>query len=128
MLMIEALMALTLLGLIAAAFLGALGTANKATLIADEQTTAESLARSQMEHIKISSYINFSDPEHGDYELVTPPDGYDWYSVEVIATPIDPDTGQSLSLGEDLGLQKTTVSVKHYDKEVVTLEGYKVDR
>lgn len=121
MTMIEALMALVLLGLIAAAFLGAVGTANKATLIADEQTTAASLALSQTEHIKISSYIDFSDP--GDYELVTTPDGY---SVEVIATPIDPLTG--LPSEQDLGLQKITVTAKHHGESVVTFESYKVER
>jgi len=114
--MIEALMALALLGLIAATFLGSLGTAARATLIADEQTTAASLALSQMEHIKNSLYIP------GDYELITTPDGY---SVEVIATPIDPLTGL---LSEDLGLQKITVTAKHHGESVVTLESYKVER
>jgi len=49
---VEVVIALAILGVIAAGFLMALATASKAIIIADERTTAESLARSQMEYVK----------------------------------------------------------------------------
>ncbi len=55
---IETLIALALLGIIAVGFLSGLGTASKAIIIADERTTAESLARSQMEYAKNLTYID----------------------------------------------------------------------
>jgi len=118
MTMIEALMALVLLGLIAAAFLGALGTATKATLIADEQTTAESLARSQLEHVKTLNYVDGDGTQYAA-AAVPPGEDYSFYSFTIDAEPL---------YGSDDGIQKITVTVNHYDKEVVTLEGYKVDR
>jgi len=115
MTMIEALMALALLGLIAAAFLGSLGTAARATLIADEQTTAESLARSQLEHVKTLDYV---DGDGAQYAAATVPPGEDYigYSANITAEPLHDH------------IQKITVIVNHNNKEVVTLEGYKVDR
>ncbi len=111
MLMIEALMALALLGLIAAAFLGSLGTAAKATLIADEQTTAESLARSQMEWVRNAAYVY----DATTYSAASIPGGKDYvnYTVAIAAEPLH---------ATDDGIQKITVTVKHSDKEVVTLE------
>ena len=118
--LIETLIALAILGLIAAAFLNGLATAARATFIADEQATAESLARSQMEYIKSQHYIDYDDPEHGDYELVTPLDGYS-ATIGVESLP-DPEGGTL----EDI--QKIKVTVNHNDKQVLTVEGYKVDR
>jgi hypothetical protein len=48
------------------------------------------------------------------------PAGYDGYTVNVSAEPVH---------AIDDGIQKITVTVGHHDKpEVITLEGYKVDR
>ncbi|MEA2085767.1 MAG: type II secretion system protein, partial [Chloroflexota bacterium] len=49
--LLETLVALALLGIIAASFLGGLATASRAAFTADEHATAESLARSQMEYV-----------------------------------------------------------------------------
>ena len=54
--LIEVLIALVILGIIAIAFLGGLATTSKAVLVADIRTTAESLARSQMEDVKNQAY------------------------------------------------------------------------
>jgi len=122
---IETLIALALLGIITGPFLSGLATASKASLIGDERTTAESLARSQIECIKGQSYIDYADPGHEEYELITTTADY---SVEVIVEPIDPDTGQSLPSGQDDGLQKITVTIMHDSKSVITIESYKVCR
>jgi len=55
--LIETLVALALLGAIGVAFLSGLATTSRATIIADEQTTAESLARSQIEWAKKVDYV-----------------------------------------------------------------------
>lgn len=122
---IETLVALAILGLIAAAFLSGLATGAKATLIADERATAESLARSQMEYVKSQDYVSVP----WSYELpITPPDwdenhtlppGYNGYTVSVAAEPLD---------GHDSDIQKITVTVNHGDKPVLTVDGYKVNR
>ena len=81
--LIETLIALAILGAIVAAIGSGLATTSKTVFIADRRSTIESLAISQMEHSKNSAYINFSDPGHGDYELISTPSGY---SVEITAT------------------------------------------
>jgi len=113
---VEVLVALALLGIIAIAFLGAMATASKAIFIADERTTAESLARSQMEYVKNLAY-EYEATEYG----IDPNLTLDGYTLSVAVDPLhDPD---------DEGIQKITVTVSHHDKpEVIILEGYKVDR
>jgi len=123
--LIETLMALAILGIIAVAFLSGLATTSKATFIVDERATAENLARSQMEYAKSQSYINYANPDHGNYGLIATPTGY---SVHITVVPIDPDSGQPLPSGQDKGIQKITVTVKHGSKSVLTVEDYKVDR
>ena len=122
---IEVLIALTLLSIIAIPFLSGLATASKASSIADERGTAQSLAQSQLEYVKSQSYIDHADPGHGDYGLIVAPTVY---SIELIDVPVDPDTCQPLSSGQDNGVQKITVVIRHQGEEVLTLEGYKVNR
>ena len=116
--LIEMLVALAILGAVAVAFLSGLATTSKADIIDDEQATAESLARSQMEWIRDVDYIY----EATGYSPATLPEDildYINYSVIVAAEPLhDPDDG----------IQKITVTVKRVDKEVVTLEDYKIDK
>lgn len=132
--LIEVLVALALFGIIAIAFLGGLATASRAVFIADERTTAESLARSQLEYVKNQDYIYYSKPAHDDYHLIgLGEEGSKGYTVKVEVEPIDPETGEAYDEGEgvfdgDDGIQKITVIVSHDDKVVITLEGYKVDR
>ena len=106
--LIEVVIAIALLGIIGAGFLMALSGASKALILADERTTAESLARSQMEYVKSQGYAS-------SYDTIATPANY---------TIVSPITVEALQTG----LQKITVIVKHYTKEVITLEGYKVDR
>ena len=124
--LLETLVALALLGIIAASFLGGLATASKAAFTADERATAECLARSQLEYVKGQGYISHIDPAHGDYVVITTtPAGY---TVETTAVPINPATGQPLAAGEDDGIQKITVAVSHGGQSVLTLDDYKGDR
>ena len=114
---IETVVALAILGVIAVAFLNGLTTTSKSAFIADEQTTAESLAQSQIEWVKNASYSYNATT----YSPAPIPSGKDYlnYSALITAEPLrDPDDG----------IQKITVTVKRSDKGVIKLEGYKVDR
>ncbi len=119
--LIETLVALALIGIISVAFLSGLATAAKATFIADEQATAESLARSQIEDIKNQGYIDYDEPDHEEYAEIETPDNSN-YDIEIDAIPINPETGQAQ------GIQKIRVTVKRGDKTVLTVDAYKVDR
>ena len=113
--LIETLIALVLLGIIAVAFLSGLATAAKATFIADEQATAESLARSTMEYVKALDYV-LGATEYPVDPGLTIPEG--WVVSPPVVEPLY-DTDD---------IQKITVTIEHLDKELITLEGYKVDR
>ena len=114
---LETAVALAILGIIAIAFLSGLATASRATFIADEQSSAESLARSQLEWAKETAYVY--DATYYTPEPIPGGDDYVGYTANITATPLHTP---------DDGLQKLTVTIKHADKEVIQLEGYKVDR
>jgi len=153
--LIEVLIALAIMALVAVAFLSGLTTASKALIIADERTTAESLARSQVEYVKEQDYstvqwsyevsssnrmpLGLGAPSWWDDD--NPPllsNNYDGYSVEVSAEDFDFDGDGMVEVpGEDEDIRKITVVVKHDAKEVftfieddkkITLEDYKVNR
>jgi len=118
--LIEVLVALAVLGVIGAAFLGSLATASNAIFIADEKATAESLARSQMEYIKNQGYDATNNPPVYDFD----PD-FDGYEIDMTAERLDPDSDGT---GDDDGIQKITITVNHLGKQVIELEDYKVNR
>ncbi len=131
--LVEAVIALGLLGLIATTFLMAVFIATKSIAIADERTTAESLARTQMEYVKQWEYIN-NDTEAEYYEIdLSENPHYSIWSVdrdgitveEIIAVPWD--SQNDVPAATDVGLQKISLTIYHDSKEVLTLEGYKVD-
>jgi len=118
--------ALAILGLIAAAFLGSLATTAQATFIADERATAESLARSQMEYVKSLEYVEYVDGAT-EYTPASIPswledEGYS-ATIGVESLPADPNDPNGGTLD---GIQKITVTVEHNDNQVFTLEGYKI--
>jgi prepilin-type N-terminal cleavage/methylation domain-containing protein len=131
--LIEVLIALALVGIIAIAFLSAISTASMALITADEQATAESLARSQMEYVKNQDYEQAPNGGEATYDPIPSiPDGYSiWsenrtpgqYVSSVIAIPWDSEENQPVN--EDNGLQRIKLAIKHDDEEVITLEGYK---
>ena len=65
------MVALALFGLTATAFLGSFSTAFRAIMVSQERTIAESLAKSQIEYIKIQNYISTA-----DYDPVNPDKRY----------------------------------------------------
>lgn len=114
MTLLETVIALAILGTISVSFLGGLTTASKSAFIADEQTTAESLARSQMEWAKTTDYVY----DATGYSPAPIPSSQDYadYSAVITVEPLDiPDDG----------IQKIIVTIKHSDKEIIKLESYK---
>jgi len=108
--LIETIVALALLGIISVAFLGALATTSNSRLIADEHVSARILAESQLEYIKKQTYA-FS------YDPVPIPAEYAGYSATINV--------DNLRNGN---IQKITVTVRHHDKDIETLESYKLNR
>ena len=124
---IEVIIALAILGIVAVAFLGGLYTALNATSIADERSVAQSLAQSQMEYVKSCEYQVGASPSYEQTDVPSP--DHAGYTISVDAPPIDPATGAPLANpGDDMGIQKITITIKHQGNEVFTLEGYKLDR
>jgi len=115
--LIEALVALAILGIIAVTFLSGLATTSKAAIIADEQATAGNLAQSQMEWAKNADYVY----EATEYSPAPVPGGKDYlnYSATITAEPLH---------NPDDGIQKIVVTVNHSGNEVIKIAGYKVER
>jgi type II secretory pathway pseudopilin PulG len=112
--LIEAIVTMAVLGTIAIAFLSGLATTSRARFLADEQSTAESLAQSQMEWVQSADYATSYSPGP-----INSGKDYTNYAVTIGAVPLhDPDEG----------IQKITVTVQYSGEPVVKLEGYKVDR
>jgi prepilin-type N-terminal cleavage/methylation domain-containing protein len=143
--LVEVLVALVLFAIIGIVFASGLGTASKAVFLADVRTNAESLARTQMEFVKNPSQDYDDDvPDGGvaNYTKISVSEireGYTIWSVNrngeiVNGGASDPvigipwDSGNNTAVNEDNGLQKITLVIKHEGDQVITLEGYKVDR
>lgn len=109
--LIEVLIALAIVGTIAIAFLSGLSTTSMALITADEQATAESLARSKMEDIKNQSKKEYYDPSIPlEYEEAG-------YSANITPYLLK------------LGLQRITIRIYRPpddEEPLVTLVGYKV--
>ncbi|MBE9482951.1 MAG: type II secretion system protein, partial [Chloroflexi bacterium] len=132
--LVEVLVALALLGIIGAAFLGGIATASKAILIADKRTTAESLARSQMEYVKEQPYItadNYDPGVPGSGEVTylgITESAYTIWSVNRAGNIVEDikgvpwDTQNYQPTTTDVGLQRIKLIIKHQDEEVITLE------
>jgi type II secretory pathway pseudopilin PulG len=111
--LVEALVAVAILGLALTALLSAMSTGSMATSRTEERVTAENLARSQLEYVKSQPYRPLGTP----YPTVTPyPDDY---SVAV-TSDIVPDS--------DPHIEKITVTISRAGKELLTVDDYKVDR
>jgi len=142
--LIEALVAIVLVAIIAAAFMGALAVAARSAAIADIRTNAESLARSQMEYVKNQDYRVAPEEGEAEYDTISDvPEGYSIWSDDresyeasreeepepvlgVLAIPWDGQLNKPIDT--DHGLQRIKLYIKHDGRVVLTLEGYKVDR
>jgi Tfp pilus assembly protein PilV len=119
----ETLIALAIFALVAVTFTAALGTNFKMLLVADQRTTAESLAKAQLEAINNAPYDAVPPLT---YDKITGiPYGYD---VNITVELINPETGAVSAT--DLGVQKVTCTVtcqgySPSNAPVFTIEAYK---
>ena len=107
--LIETIVAVAILGIISAAFLGALATTSSARATNDERTSSKILAESILENIKTENYT-------ASYTPVIPAE-YEGYSATVNTTN-----------ERNSNIQKIVITISHHRHEVLTLESYKVDR
>jgi len=118
--MVEVLVALALIGVAGVGFLSSLTTVSKSTIIADEHSTADSLAVSQMEYILSQSYDDTNNPPQ--YALLPGiPDGW---SVNITAERLDPEDD---STNDDDGIQEIRAIVNFGSKQAFTLTSRKVN-
>ncbi len=110
--LVEMLVSLAILGITSVAFLSGFSTASLGVSIVDERETAKNLAESQMEYVKDQAYAASYVPSP---ELSNE---YAGYSANISVSTVP---------ARDGNIQKITVIVKHQDKEVTRLEGYKVN-
>ena len=111
--LVETLMAVTITGIAVTALLWALSTGSMAVRTIDHKTTADTLAKAQMEHTKDQTFVSAPTT----YTSVTPvPSGY---SVSAQASSIS---------GRDSDIQKITVTVTYDGDTILTIDGYKMNR
>ncbi len=116
MTLIETVVALGILGMVSAVFMGGVATTGKASIIASEQAIAESLVRSQLEYVKNIAYQQDATEYPVDPELSVPDS---WAVPQPVVAPVH---------ATDDGIQKVTVSALHNGETVLTIDVYKVDR
>lgn len=121
--LVEVLVAVAILAVIGVAFLSALTTGYLALVLADEDTVAESLTRTEFENIR-----------NADYPIVLPDSGAGivgnypahrdvvggLYSVDIEVGALGDPTQES-------PMQLITVRISHQGELVLTTETYKVD-
>ena len=127
--MVEVLIAIALLGVITIAFLASLSTSSTVLFMADERTTAESLARRQMEYIKGQGYhadlvideVVISEPVYEKIGGI--PEGYAIGSVDRDGEIVEEirgipwDSENDMPADTDNGLQKVALVVKCQNEE-----------
>ena len=111
--LIEALIALALMGGVVIMVLSTLSTGAKTIGTLDEMATAENVAQYQLEYTKSDIF----QPLPATYDVISNPPANYSVTIEASAVP-----------SRDANLQKIVVTVYHQGEAVLFKEGYKVDR
>ena len=123
--LIETVVALAILGLIGVAFLNGLTTTSRAVTLSQERVIAESLAKSQLEHIKTQSYIPIDDydPITNCYEEIAIPDDLAGkYEIEIINPP---ETIIEAGVDGPFELQSITVVIRCNAETILRMSSYR---
>jgi type II secretory pathway pseudopilin PulG len=110
--LVESLITIAVIGVALVAFVVAMSTGALAVSESDQEVTAQSLARTQMEYIKGYPY----DPVATTYPTINITDNY---SISVAVTSV-PDA--------DDNIQKVTATISRDAEALLTVEDYKVKR
>lgn len=105
--LLETILALAILGIISACFLGATATTSTSRVTADEKASGKILAESLMEGIK-------KDPYAASYNVTVPSD-FAGFTANVTVV-------------ENNNIQDITITTQRRNREVFSLESYKVNR
>ncbi len=122
--LLEALVAVAILAFIGVVFMSAMNTSFRSAGIQDEQVTAESLARTQLEEIKAATYTNSYNVTvemPSQYSLTIESPYVSWNDAD----DVPPDVW--IESGNNTGLQKITVRVSSGGKALVMVEALKVE-
>jgi hypothetical protein len=111
--LVETIVAVAILGIIAAAFLSALANTSSARATNDERTSAKILAESILENIKTENYSASYTPPQSLF------DDFPGYTVPIPINATNERNGN---------IQKIIITISHHNHEVLSLESYKVDR
>ena len=107
--LLEVLVALALLGIVSVLFLSGIANSSTARVTADERASAKILAESLIDDVKKQVF-------ESSYDVTIPPE-FAGYSANL--------TVETLANGY---IQRLTIVIEHLDRDVLTLESYKVDR
>lgn len=113
---IEVILGVAILGLVAAAFLGAVATGTRVTAAGSENALAESLVRSQLEYVRECAY-QYDASEYPVDPALTVPEG--WAVPDSAVEPVH---------ATDDGLQRVTVTAEHRGETVLSIVVFKTDR
>ncbi len=114
--LMETLVALAILGIVAAIFLSGMATTTKANIVTDKKATAESLVFGEIEYVKNYEYQLDASDYPVDPALIIP-EGW------VVPQPV-----VALVHATDDGVQKVTVTAQYNGESVLSVDLYKVDR
>jgi type II secretory pathway pseudopilin PulG len=110
--LVEAIVTIAVIGVALVAFSIALSTGSLAVNESDQEVTAQSLARTQMEYVKGCAY----DPYATTYPAV---DTTENFSISVAVTSVP---------GANINIQKVTATISKNAVVLLTVEDYKVKR
>ena len=110
--LVEALVAVAVMGTAVVALLAALSTSSIAVTLVEERVTTDGIARSQLEYTQSLPF----QVAPATYSSITPPARY---SVTAEAFPV---------IGADDDLQRIVITVFHEGVWVLTTEAYKMNR
>ncbi len=117
--LVEVLISVFLLGMVGSALLAGLGTVSETTPLANQKSTALSIAEAQMEYIYNQDYDDINNPPAYQVLPNLPPE----YSIDVpMVERLDPDGD---GLADDDGLQRVRVVIRYDDESIASLQGYK---
>ena len=121
-LLIEILVGLALMGIIAAGFTNGLSTTFKGVTVSQERVAAESLAKSQIEYIKVQDYISVAeyDPVTNCYELIDIP-------ADLVAAGYTVEINSPEAIISDVvELQRITIAIKRNARGKLMISVYRV--
>jgi prepilin-type N-terminal cleavage/methylation domain-containing protein len=127
--LIETLIALALMGIIAVTVLMGMTTAFRAATVSQERVAAESLAKSQLEFIKIQNYITAADYDPNDtLKCYAPIDIYDGLVKQGYTIAINPPQTIISPGAHGYEVQSVTVVVRRNGEEMLTTSCFRLGR